>query len=335
MQKKTAIIRKPWEIVTFTVMFFPELQKNVMGFQSPHPHRAGRNAVRVEGLAPVADSSGNCRRQNVNVGRLKFIAGAVLSRLLPGRTRVIREAFTLPYFDVRTRGGILDRLIRFYLAESVKTAPQELEALHRGFWARQGAEGWHGATLERSDREYLPAYSDLARLCTREIDSRDIERVVELGTGNGDWLKYLSRQWHRPRTFIGIDIAQQQIETSQARHPDLVFHWADMTKWVEEEADSRTLFVTQGGVLEYLSEDSVRDLFAAVKLRCPDSLLFLIEPLAKNHNLGTDLESRLYGSEYSYSHNYPFLLQQGGFSLLNQEERTVLDHRWLVILAAV
>ena len=266
---------------------------------------------------------------------LKYLAGHILSWLMPGRARVIRKAFTLPYFDPQVRNGPLERLIRFYIARVSSPDPIRLETLHREFWRRQGMNGWHGSTMDRLEEIYHPSFSDLVQRCAPEISALNIERVVEFGTGNGDWLKYLSQHWQRPSSFLGIDIAEQQITTNQSRHPDLVFECADLTHWVEEHAIGHTIFVTQGGVLEYVSECSLRRFFESISRCCPSSLLFLIEPLAMDHNLDSDRESQVHGQEYSYSHNYPYQLGRAGLSLLYQEERTMSDHRWLAVLAAV
>ena len=271
----------------------------------------------------------------MNTDNLKYMAGAALSWLMPGRTRVIRKAFTLPYFDSQIRGGALERLIRLYIARSSRKDPMRLEKLHKNFWRRQGTDGWHGATKDRLKDTYYASFSDLVQRCALEISTRRIERVVEFGTGDGDWLRFLSQHWQGPSTFIGIDIAEQRIAINVSRHPNLVFECADLTHWVEEHAVGQTIFVTQGGVLEYLSECSLRRFFEAISQRCPSSLLFLIEPLATGHNLDSHRESRLYGAEYSYSHNYPYQLSRAGISLLHQEERAMSDQRWLVVLAAV
>jgi hypothetical protein len=94
-----------------------------------------------------------------------------------------------------------------------------------------------------------------------------------------------------------------------------------------------TIFVTQGGVLEYLSQQSLCGVFETIVGRAPNALLFLIEPLADDFDLSTQCESLPVGGEFSYSHNYPALMQAAGIAIDFQDERRRLKHRMLGVLA--
>jgi SAM-dependent methyltransferase len=271
----------------------------------------------------------------MNRNTLNYYIGAILARMFPSKLEMARRSFTLPRLGNRDGYGRIERLIRDYVGEKASRHPAELEALHKEFWRGRRAQGWYGATADRFEAHNLPLFSDRVERCIPAIGERNIARVREFGCGDGQWLNYLSERWTGPTDFLGIDLAKEQIERNQRRYPQLRFECADLTARVREHAmpDTIFVFVTQGGVLEYLSQQSLCGVFETIVGRARDALLFLIEPLADNFDLSTQCDSLPYGGELSYSHNYPALMQAAGISIVFQDERRRLKHRMRGLLA--
>lgn len=269
------------------------------------------------------------------IDSLKYISGACLARLHPQRCQQIQKAFTLPCFDPRIGHGLTNRLIRHYVGQRAKRDPNQLEQLHKAFWAGRSAEAWYSETANRLEKLVIPALADVVQLVRPYLRQQQVRRVVELGTGNGEWLNYLSQQWDFVTKYVGIDLAQQQIAINRLRYPHLRFEATDLTDWLADRSQPHSMFVTHCGVLEYLSPNSLRKAIGQLARRATSSLILLVEPLADNYPLVGSEPSGVHGPEMSYSHNYPYLLQSAGMQLLFQQERRLMDHRMLVVLANI
>jgi SAM-dependent methyltransferase len=266
--------------------------------------------------------------------RIKYFLGAILARLDPETTERIRLSFTLPHTAGEIAETRMSRLIRLYLGERASHDAAQLEALHKGFWAHQTPGQWFGKTAERFSRQAIPLVSDIIERCTPEIEARQIRRVCELGAGDGQGLDLLQRHWKGPNEFVGVDLAKEQIELNRERYPNLRFDCADLTEWVRSHAAPQSIYVTLFGVLEYLSQDSVSALLARIVAGSPRSLVLFVEPLSPEFDLDRQPDSQVLGVEFSYSHNYPRLLEAAGLEILVQEERPWPGYRMLAILAA-
>lgn len=255
-----------------------------------------------------------------HVQTLKFCLGGVCAFLFPKRRRLVLDNFTLPYWDQNLRMNMIDRLIRCYfvrkLSQPVNT---ELEDVHRDFWSKQQQSGWFQATSDRLEQEYVPRYSAFVDRVAERAEALELQRVVEFGTGNGAWLNYLGGRIPAIRDLRGVDIAASQIEQNRRQYPHLDFVCQDMLAWVKADSASHTLFHTNSGVFEYLCERSLRELLRTIHEHNPRSLLFLIEPIHRDFDPDTERRSRPVGVEMTYSHNYPLLLRETGFELLEHD----------------
>lgn len=270
----------------------------------------------------------------MNRNTLKYFAGASLARLFPAKLKIMREAFTLPRFGTHAGGGRVDRLIRYYVGEKARRHPGELESLHKTFWRLQASSNWYAAAAQRSQHERVSLFSHAVERCTPIIRERQIKQVCEFGSGDGQWLDFLSQQWREPTEFIGIDLSENQTRANRERYPNLRFECADLTLWVQDNARPNSLFSTHCGVLEYLSQQSLSTLLETIAQRAPQSLLFLIEPIVKDFDLDRESQSRPSGNELSYSHHYPERMRAAGMAIKFQEEIPWMNHRMLIIVAS-
>lgn len=264
---------------------------------------------------------------------IKYLLGWVLAVMLPAKTTLLYNSFTIPqgWDDSKS----VDKLIRFYLScrakQEEREVPGKLEEIHRNFWAK--TDGYFEETDNRAEEVYIPTYEDIVQDMIPLLAEKQIDTVCELGTGDGKWLDYLAREWTAVTQFTGIDIAAHQIDINKRQFPHLTFYHADLVTWLEENAAGHTLYHTNGGVLEYLSEESVRHLFDIIKTKAKGSLVLFNEPLYGDFDIKTDKASKVLGYEYSYSHNYVYLLQAAGAQIFRCEERAVMDYRMLLVLA--
>ena len=279
----------------------------------------------------LADESKPTRSRKVAM--IKYAAGAVLSNLFPLKRMQIENGFTMPYFAHESNPGIIARLIRSYIGQRGQHDPKKLETLHKRFWREQRPQDWFDATSDRLNRIYIPTFELLVQETHLDLISNQIETIVEFGAGNGDWLAYLKSKWNGPKRFLGIDLANEQIAINRQRHADLEFQASDLTEWVSENKSRRSLFLTNCGVLEYLSEATLHQLLKTIRSNHLESMVLFVEPIAADFDLELETSSRLHGSEFSFSHNYPNMLKNTGFEILRTSTYPVEDFQMLSTLA--
>jgi ubiquinone/menaquinone biosynthesis C-methylase UbiE len=123
--------------------------------------------------------------------------------------------------------------------------------------------------LRRCGQEYfeLPVFRRLG------LDLRDKD-VLEIGCGNGFGASLIHRQF--PRSYVGLDIMEEQIEKACQRYPQYTFRVqdaADLRQFADASKDVVIIF----GVLHHIPEwrkviDEVR------RVLTPDGSFFVEEP---------------------------------------------------------
>ncbi len=149
-------------------------------------------------------------------------------------------------------------------------------------------------------------------------------RLVEVGSGDGKVLEWLSEKLPGIATLHGVDLNAREIQRCRERHCDssrLFFHEGDLLGWLRANPAPRTVLVTNGGVFEYLLEDELRNLFSELRLLCAPCLVAITESIATDHDLKIEEHSLPYGHEFAFSHNYPALLRSSGFELTWERNR--------------
>jgi len=270
------------------------------------------------------------------MNRIKYLLGWVLAKLFPKKVDEVYNNFTIPNnCDNNLNIHIVERLIRFYLASKMKKQEckisGELEAVHKSFWSK--SETYFYNTKDRTEEVHIPAYKDIVQGLSSLLVDKNIQTVCEFGPGDGNWLNYLSQQWEVVKEFIGIEISQSQVERNNRKYQHLTFIKSDLIEWTETNATDHTLYHTCGGVLEYLSETSVKRLIKTLKNQAKGSIIFFIDPLYGNYDINKDTASEIIGHEHSYTHNYVHLLEIEGIEVISHEERAAMGHRMLIVLA--
>lgn len=263
--------------------------------------------------------------------RVKVLLGYFLCLLMPGKKSDLLQQFTIPAVTEASPYGLAARLMRSYILQQQLAESNGTENVHREFWREQKPSQWYEKTADRFESTHQPVIFPLAKTVQPWLEKKQINSVVEFGCGNGAWLAHLKKHW-RIDEFIGVDISENQINQCREIYPDIQFNAQDILAWMKANASDHTIYHTNCGVLEYLSQASVESLFGMVSSG-ENNLLFLVEPLADDYDLELEFDSRIYGLEHSYAHNHPWLLKQAGFRVIMLEELNILNTRMLAILA--
>lgn len=266
---------------------------------------------------------------------LKPIVRPVLGKLalwaFPNRAKLIEKAIG----DAKSY-GLLDRIIRAGFIRNIKEHDR-LAILHHRFWAGTEGSQFHKRAGKRFENWFLTGHVSLVVELERLIASnkRNYKYLYEIGCGDGQVINYLSNRLKSIEHFVGIDINADVIALNNqyCRKENLEFACGNATDWICQNGRPKTIFFTNGGVLEYFSIKQITDLLKKITIDFKPSVFAIIEPLATNYNIETETDSRPYGNEFSFSHNYKKLFKSNGFTILYQRETMTGSYRWILMLS--
>lgn len=247
--------------------------------------------------------------------RLKRAVGRLALVLVPPLARVI-DLHRFP--ATRARLAEAMRYARLTRASAESDLPR-VEAELAAFW--QGDRGDRFHTHWNDDRvsHFLTEHSPLIDRFAALAAARRFEatRLVEIGCGDGRVLDLVAGRLPSIPAFIGIDLNAEAVAGARARlagQARIAFHQGDGKAWLDAHPQGGTVLFTNGGVLEYFAPASLDRLFATLAAQAPAAAV-LIEPREPGHDFDTQPESRIFGRENSFSHNYRARLQAAGFTL--------------------
>lgn len=252
---------------------------------------------------------------------LSATLGNALVFLRPKKARQLAENRITLVHKNKKNLSIPERLMRAALVKKLKKIEDynTIADLNRDFWANKYATELFLETEDGFESDFLPNCTFIFELLKNELlnHPEDFNTLVEIGTGNGDVLNYLSSEFPNINRFVGIDLSQDQIELNNKKFSNnkrLEFVASDALDWVNEHGQGKTIFVTSRGVLEYFIEPRLEELLKAIN-RLGETIFVAIEPNGADHNFETNPNSQLYGHEPSFSHNYPVLFKNAGFDI--------------------
>jgi len=258
---------------------------------------------------------------------LKFVLklaetiGDILVFLQPKKAfRLSENRITLIHKNKRHL-NIFERLMRYSLVQKLEKIDdhEAIAEQNRNFWTNNKATELFLETEDTFNTDFLPNCTFIFDLLKKELSnqSEEFNTLVEIGTGNGDVLDYLSLEFPHITCFVGIDLSQHQIEINNKKfekNQRLEFVTADAVDWVKEHGHGNTIFVSSRGVLEYFLEQHLQEFLIQINLL--GKIIFIaIEPNGADHDFETQPNTQLYGNEPSFSHNYTRLFKNAGFSL--------------------
>ena len=223
--------------------------------------------------------------------------------------------------------SIPERLMRASLVRKLEKIQDynTIAEMHQKFWTSKNATKLFLETEVAFENDFLSNDTFIFDLLKKELSnqSEEFNILVEIGIGNGDVLNYLSSEFPKINRFIGIDLSLDQIEINKKKFNNnkrLDFVSSDAFDWVKEYGQSNTIFVTSRGVLEYFLETRLQAFLNEIN-RLGKIFFIAIEPNGGGHNFETNPNSELYGNEPSFSHNYPKLFKNAGFSIWHYSQQ--------------
>lgn len=268
------------------------------------------------------------------VRRARLALGYATATVLRGRVKAIEAG----------NGGkplsAADRLIVIALVHRALKRHQPLDHLaylHRQLWDSDEITTYHTGVEKYFRLWFLPHQSAIVDLIERDLDCTSHDRfhtICEIGTGSGLVLDHLQQRLgsHGITAFCGLDLCAAQVARNATRFPQCTFVTADACRWIPEHASPGWIYFCCGGVLEYLPKKSVSALFAATVAR-PPVRWAIVEPVDADHDFSSQKESRPYGVENTWSHNYEDLAKQAGLTVLARRDLDIDGVRWCMMLA--
>lgn len=271
--------------------------------------------------------------------RVKLILGLALLAAMPGMaSRSYRSTF-------RESGGLIDGLVRNGLQarafmEGDHARLRSYLADYWGAYASQFHEDWDHRFERLFLKRDVEVIDCLEEWLATTPGGRGVRRFYEIGCGGGRLLAYLAGRFPAVELLTGIDLGEERIAENRAYYrdnPRLEFHAADAMEWIRANAGAGSVFLANGGVLEYFLKEELTDLFRSMAEDLSPVAVVLIETIGVDHDLDHEKDSFVYGREMAFSHNYPHLLESAGFTIRHQSqcegEATDGGGRWIRLLA--
>ncbi len=262
---------------------------------------------------------------------IKNLAGTILAAMRPKRASVLtKRGMTIADDD---KFSLADRLIRnAILSKAEKNGDFDtLAEFQRNYWMNRGKEFFF-ETDDSFENAFLPDCAFIFDILKEKLEKEDghYNTLVEIGTGNGKVLEYLSSKFPEIDSMVGIDLSLDQITINTQKfkkEPRLEFVASDGYEWVKEHGRGNMIFVTSRGVLEYFTERRLQDFLKM--LNALGKIIFVaIEPNGVDHDFAINPGSQPYGHERSFSHNYPILFENAGFRLWHHSEKKYAEEAY-------
>ncbi|MCO4821678.1 MAG: methyltransferase domain-containing protein [Flavobacteriaceae bacterium] len=200
----------------------------------------------------------------------------------------------------------------------------KLAQLHKAYWIKQG-DDFVNKTQDNIDNIHLPAYKNALDILESEISNESInfEKLIEIGTGNGKVLNYLSLSYPDIGEMIGIDLSKEQTKINRINYENnsrLEFVDGDVLDWIANHQRGNMVFLTFRGVLEYFTQKQLISFFEKLN-GLGNVIFFAIEPIDALNDFETFPDSKVYGIEGGFSHNYVKLFEDAGFKVWYNERK--------------
>jgi Methyltransferase domain len=247
--------------------------------------------------------------------------GRVLVSLMP---RGVLARYQSDFFTGQQSESLVGRIIRSELNRQyyAKSDSEQRRLNRERFWGGQAGAEWHEKQRERftasgPSEDFLKFRRPLVQQIKELIAAAPrYELLCEIGTGNGLFLQYLSRELSGIKRFVGLDLNRDQIARNRQTYAGsaLEFVAGEVEAWIRANVTVPTIFVAVG-TLECFTEAELVDLLRKIHAARPGAAVGLCEPI--NIDLGSTTDSRPRGNTM-YSHNYPHLLRSSGYALFRQ-----------------
>ncbi|WP_396633435.1 class I SAM-dependent methyltransferase [Maribacter sp. R86514] len=249
---------------------------------------------------------------------IKEFIGTILVKLQPEKVEtLIKKGIS---FNVKNGLSLSERFMRSALLKNAEKNKDfnMLAEYHENFWKETGRKYFSEKENVLQDfflSKSLLVFEELQDLL--KDTSQNFHTMVEIGTGTGDVLNYLTTEFPGIDRFVGIDLSVEQIDFNKKKYEQNIkieFVATDGFDWIKENGTKNMIIFTSGGVLEYFSEQKLQKFFSYLN-KLGTSIFIAIEPIGANIDFTKNPTSQPYGVERSFSHDYVRLFKNAGFTL--------------------
>ncbi len=265
---------------------------------------------------------------------LKKRFGDFVALTFPHRTR---DLFANP---VSQPTGVRDRAIMAHLKSRAIALDQQefFEKLHADFWSGEGGAVFAQNCDHRFEDVFLAKQKVDFEALKKVWSAMQARHIVEFGCCSGLVLDYLTRNLPVVDSAVGIELNAAQVRMNQASDRfDLrvKFEHADGAQWLLGKGQPKSLFVSNGGVLEYFRRERLDQMMQHISINLPGSLVFSVEPVGADHDWARNKGSVPFGDELSFSHNYRDLFESNGFRVAHERRFEFDTWQMVAIIATV
>jgi hypothetical protein len=258
----------------------------------------------------------------------KELAGQGIAKLSSQRTK---ELFDAP---ISQPTSVQDKLIMSFLKRRAVRERQAdfFERLHIDFWQGDGGAVFSKNCDHRFEDLFLSKqkvdFDQLRSVC----QTKQPQDIVEFGCNSGLLLQHMTTELEGIQSSTGIEInAEQVLQNRQSSKFDsrINFLNADAVQWLLDNGKRNTLFVSNGGVLEYFRRQRLDEMLTYISRNLGPAIFFAVEPVADDHDWSQTTKSVPFGEELSFSHNYTDLFESNGFQIVHQ--RAIAFETWTMV----
>jgi len=266
---------------------------------------------------------------------LKLVVGRVADLALPELGREIDDSRNTSRLPTLKRAILYARLRR---AQSRGDAAAIEHAL-AAFWIGDSGDRFHDHYAEERFNLFSEHHAVVVDALAGVLGASGarFSRLVEIGCGDGKVLAYCAGRLPSISEAIGLDINAAVIARISAEQPAggaLSFARAEARDWLTANPRPGTVVLSNGGVLEYFSQDNLDKLLQALARSAPAAVA-LVEPVAPDHDLQSQAGSFAFGHENSFSHNHAHRLSQAGFDVVFAQEVQTSQARWMLMIGVL
>jgi 2-polyprenyl-3-methyl-5-hydroxy-6-metoxy-1,4-benzoquinol methylase len=267
---------------------------------------------------------------------IKGLMGIILGLIFPNKLKLVERYATIPWL-YKPGFRKLELIIRaglFYSKAANANKHNKLMDLHQHFWKNQLATEYYANTKSRFQETFIPHFSKYLDILDLLTINKNIQAICEIGTGDGQLLSHLASRWPTIEC-IGLDLSRDQIELNKHTYKkqNIEFYSGDAIDWINAQEPKATLYITGLGVLEYFEYIKLIALFRTIRDKPVGNMMLLTEPVYDNVNMDKDFESFSAGSEQSFTHAYPKILEREGWNIINNDVVLAVEHRFWVGIA--
>lgn len=259
---------------------------------------------------------------------LKVQAGSIASACFPRRARKLYR------HPINNPSSWTDKAILYYLRKRSlqQNRTRFFERLHKDFWSGSSGAVYSSNCDHRFNDLFIQKQKIEFDQVVKIWSKRQLRNIVEFGCNSGLLLNYLTKNLPCVESSIGLEINSEQVNRnreSDELDKSIQFVLGDAADWLFQNGTDKTLYVSNGGVLEYFRRERLDEMLSYIASSCSPAVFFAVEPVAHDHDFELQKESLPFGDELSFSHNYIDLFTSNGFKIIHQ--RAVMFESWKML----